>query len=238
MKKKSFKKIVLIIILIIFASIFIIPIIINESYKADSGYITLWDAKDLLSYFGTVLSAIGTIFIGIVAIYQNERLLKLEEIHSTPSLHIDIFKCKMQCFEEREFDLLLGLKNTTENVINIIDVSPLVLDNLSKRIEISFCKGWSSHYSILPHQTKEIDFFTEVGSKDRPIVSLSDFSSRKGFAQFQCEFSIKMHFVNSADTYTQDISFYLHISLSKEEDNREKYKLAIFDLENSITKDD
>lgn len=30
------------------------PIIINECYKGDSGYITIWSAADTLSYYGTV----------------------------------------------------------------------------------------------------------------------------------------------------------------------------------------
>lgn len=34
------------------------PIIINECYKGDSGYITIWSAADTLSYYGTVLGAL------------------------------------------------------------------------------------------------------------------------------------------------------------------------------------
>lgn len=34
------------------------PIIINECYKGDSGYIAIWSAADTLSYYGTVLGAL------------------------------------------------------------------------------------------------------------------------------------------------------------------------------------
>lgn len=34
-----------------------IPMIINECYKSNSGYITVWNAEDVLSYYGAVLGA-------------------------------------------------------------------------------------------------------------------------------------------------------------------------------------
>lgn len=82
MKKKH------IIILIITISILsiVVPIIINESYKSNTGYVTLWEAKDVFSYFGSILGALGSIFIGIIALFQSEqankisdRLLQIEE---------------------------------------------------------------------------------------------------------------------------------------------------------------
>lgn len=38
-----------------------VPIIINEAYKTNSGYLTLWNAADVLSYYGTIVGAIATI---------------------------------------------------------------------------------------------------------------------------------------------------------------------------------
>ena len=35
-----------------------IPVIINECYKANCGYITVWDAPDVLGYYGTVLGSV------------------------------------------------------------------------------------------------------------------------------------------------------------------------------------
>lgn len=69
------------VILICFILLFIIvvPFIINEAYKVGKGYITVWDGNDVLAYFGTVTSAVGAIFLGIIAWKQNARLLKLEE---------------------------------------------------------------------------------------------------------------------------------------------------------------
>lgn len=44
----------------------IIPIIINEAYRYGAlhgGYITMWDAADMLSYYGTILGAVVTIIV-------------------------------------------------------------------------------------------------------------------------------------------------------------------------------
>lgn len=46
-----------------------IPIIINECYKANCGYLTVWDGADMLGYYGTVLGsiiAVATLAITIV----------------------------------------------------------------------------------------------------------------------------------------------------------------------------
>ena len=40
--------------------IFGVPIFINECYK-HGGYVTLWNASDVLSYYGTLLTAAVTI---------------------------------------------------------------------------------------------------------------------------------------------------------------------------------
>lgn len=58
MKFKSKRVLVAIVIAVIL--IFGVPILINECYK-HGGYVTVWDAPDVLSYYGTVLAAGVTI---------------------------------------------------------------------------------------------------------------------------------------------------------------------------------
>lgn len=61
-----------------------VPIIINECYKANSGYITMWSAADVLSYYGTFLGvfvAAATIAVTISFTQkqiQRESMLKTE----------------------------------------------------------------------------------------------------------------------------------------------------------------
>ena len=46
-----------------------IPIIINELYKIGTGYMTVWGAADLLSYYGTVLGSCVTVGALIIRVY-------------------------------------------------------------------------------------------------------------------------------------------------------------------------
>lgn len=50
------------------AAIVGVPIIINECYKANSGYMTIWGAEDVLSYYGTILGALVTVATIVVTI--------------------------------------------------------------------------------------------------------------------------------------------------------------------------
>ena len=45
-----------------------VPIIINECYKANCGYITVWDGSDLLGYYGTILGSVIAVISIIVTI--------------------------------------------------------------------------------------------------------------------------------------------------------------------------
>lgn len=54
-----------------------IPVVINESYKVGRGYITLWNASDVLSYYGSLLGATVTavVFAGTV-IFTRKQIQK------------------------------------------------------------------------------------------------------------------------------------------------------------------
>lgn len=52
---------------------FIIPIIINELYKLNKGYITVWSAADVLSFYAEILSGIITIVALIITIYFGKK---------------------------------------------------------------------------------------------------------------------------------------------------------------------
>lgn len=51
-----------------------VPVIINELYKLDFGYRTLWNAADVLAFYGSFLSFIGALSLGVVALLQNKKL--------------------------------------------------------------------------------------------------------------------------------------------------------------------
>ena len=57
--------------LIILGAVFLIvgiPVIINECYKANCGYITVWDGSDVLGYYGTILGSVIAVISIIVTI--------------------------------------------------------------------------------------------------------------------------------------------------------------------------
>ena len=70
MKKKRNQKltrfaIILLGIIIAFILIVGAPIAINELYKTNTGYMTLWGAKEVLSYYGVIIASI----VGVVGVY-------------------------------------------------------------------------------------------------------------------------------------------------------------------------
>ena len=83
MKIKKATKIVLIVLGAIFLIIGV-PIIINECYKANSGYTTVWDGADALGYYGSILGsiiAVATLAITIIFTkkqIQRERFIRTE----------------------------------------------------------------------------------------------------------------------------------------------------------------
>ena len=52
------KKYLILAIIVVCAFAIVGPLIINECYKLNSGYITLWSPADMLAYYGVVLGAL------------------------------------------------------------------------------------------------------------------------------------------------------------------------------------
>lgn len=73
MKKGRYKVGYIVVVTIITLILILgIPYIINELYMKNEGYTTLWEAKDVLSFYGSVLSFIGTCVLGALSLYQNK----------------------------------------------------------------------------------------------------------------------------------------------------------------------
>lgn len=76
---KTYAKYIFIIVSLLFLGVGI-PIIINESYKTQLGYLTMWDAADVLSYYGTLLGSFITILSLISTIIFTQKQIKSERI--------------------------------------------------------------------------------------------------------------------------------------------------------------
>ncbi len=54
-----------------------VPILINESYKVGAGYITMWEAADVLEYYGTLLgAAIAIATLAITIIFTRKQIAR------------------------------------------------------------------------------------------------------------------------------------------------------------------
>ena len=61
-------------VLALLAVVIGIPVIINESYKTNSGYMTMWSAADMLAYYGTIVASVGAaagVFVSIKVAAKN-----------------------------------------------------------------------------------------------------------------------------------------------------------------------
>lgn len=76
-KLKKVVKIVIVFIIIMFL-VFGIPIIINECYKVDCGYSTMWDASAMLGYYGSILGTSITVITLVATISFTKKQIKRE----------------------------------------------------------------------------------------------------------------------------------------------------------------
>ena len=128
--------------------ILLVPVIINESYKNNIGYKTLWSAADMLSYYGAVLSFIGTVILGVVAVWQNNKAIitndKLLELEKKSNYGYLIPKHKfhheimdMPYVYHHDFGKRgITLVGTGNDIINIIKIIAVI--NGSRTIENDF----------------------------------------------------------------------------------------------------
>lgn len=74
--KKSWKKWCLLIV----AILMLIggPILINECYKTNNGYVTLWSAADMLAYYGAIVGALTTIIALVITISFTRKQIQRE----------------------------------------------------------------------------------------------------------------------------------------------------------------
>lgn len=79
-------------IIIILFFIFVVPIIINESYKTNSGYITLWNAADVLSYYAVILTGIFSISILAITIFSTKKQTDKQIKHQLSQAQFPFFQ--------------------------------------------------------------------------------------------------------------------------------------------------
>lgn len=121
-------------ILIVIASIFIIagvPLLIHVLFKintANSFWVAEWEAGDVLGYYGSILSFIGTVVLGILALYQNH-IIKMEADKRTKLLEEKEYESNMPKFvanpngsNSNTSNLNFTIRNISENLASEVIV--------------------------------------------------------------------------------------------------------------------
>lgn len=107
MKKKRKVKTGGILFFSVFLFIFIVPVVINELYKSNRGYITLWGAEDVLAYYGAILQAVFSMVALYITILYTRKQIKYEHIENIENEKIRNSELEFSNFVEILYPLKL-----------------------------------------------------------------------------------------------------------------------------------
>ncbi|WP_290850167.1 hypothetical protein [Eubacterium sp. LMAG:50] len=128
----TWRKILVFIAMIVVATL--IPIFINESYKRNTGYVTLWGAKEMLQFYGSVLGSIVAVYGVYITLdyntYQNKQnyirqinpmLSSDRDLVLNPKIFSEIQGKTFFIEINNEFEIKIS-KSMTNTLIDMIDV--------------------------------------------------------------------------------------------------------------------
>lgn len=174
------------IILLSFTLIFLIPFLINLSFKYSSIdlFSAEWSAGDLLSFYGTVLSFIGTTFLGCLTLYQNHIIKK-----NSDNRMKDLEKAEHDRNMPKFYIALNGYcgnkKNLTMNLFNISE-------NIATNISISKIQDKNIDGTLINLQTKVIKIPVLKGGETQRIeLNNSGLNEKEGIISFDLDYEDK-----------------------------------------------
>lgn len=111
-----------------------IPIIINECYKADCGYITVWSGADVLGYYGAILgSTIAVATLAITIVFTKKQIQRDAFLKNEIEKWDELKKIFLQIL--RDINPMRALKDVMDNGVT----DPTKAVNLLQRYQID-CK--------------------------------------------------------------------------------------------------
>lgn len=128
---------ILVRLLIVLLSIFLIvgvPFIINECYKLNCGYITVWNGADMLGYYGTILGAVIALLTLVLTIVFTKKQIQRES-------YLKDEKEKLSKLESIFLEILDSI-NPIETLKNIMDnglTDPTKAINILQKYQLN-CK--------------------------------------------------------------------------------------------------
>ncbi|EGW39075.1 hypothetical protein [Desulfosporosinus sp. OT] len=171
-----------------------IPLIINETYKVNRGYVTIWDASDVLIFYGSLLTFFGTVALGISSIVQSNRA---NEINSRLSqLEQERFKNDLQPFVivsdwKLEATRLLEIIQAPQKLYIQVGIIKLEHNEVSLCLSLfftntsnSFATVYYSNAKVYKKDTYIQDWYNSTSNQPNPNLYLK--SGETGEIVFYC----------------------------------------------------
>lgn len=208
MKSKIIIGISFVITLLIFTTV--PPVIINELYRRETFYITEWGANEVFVFYGAVLTFIGSLFLGGVATFQNnklsvlnERMLRIEENKNCPYIEITTSDMKQQSIwndtnEKIQFDIGKEVMiNPTRWVKVVIRNKKDITINkvILKKVSIE-CDNKIKEYKDVSKYNEHI--YLSANSCKSAVVNIYDdeFIDRDKVINFKITFNFVLYTIN------------------------------------------
>lgn len=195
--------------IIIIIVISLIPLGINEAYKygysTGKGYYTLWEAKDVLAFYGSFLTCIGTVLLGALALKQNKVFKEENEKLNKKLMQAQIFNsCAFYKIEGCHIKL-----QPEKLALN------LFIKNIGKSVAINTLPyefEFSKYGYQCPNNTKDVikQYFDKTYAN----------TDTNNIINFNIEFEPNFCFEN-------DIFYYAHITMSILTENQLQYDQII-----------
>lgn len=130
-KKLPYKITIIVIFILSILTVFVI----NESYKMNMGYFTLWGANDVLAFYGSFLGFVGTTSLGIISLYQTKKANDVNKKLADRQLELINYEYKLNRLNKINDIFTNLLRNIDMMVVNKINYIGALEDVLSLRDE-------------------------------------------------------------------------------------------------------
>lgn len=210
--KKKWKNFLIIFLIFL---IMVLPLILNRALQEPAK--NRWmeyssGTGDLLTYFVSILSVVGTLLLGAVAYEQNKRLLKLESYSKKIFLKINIDQCNIYTIEDKTY-----LSIEFENINFDIPIFDLKIEECNKRIiSNKFIENNKSNKKaatfITALQIQDDDKYTIDSKKVNYTFDISDYAS--------VSYKIFSFLVNTESIYGENNKQLFNIFIVKSEVKR------------------
>ena len=174
------KKHIKLIIVLLVLSIVIFPCIIHILFKIKAGndfFVAEWTAGELLGYYGSVLSFLGTVVLGALALYQNH-IIKEETDKKTAIIeqrehenNMPRFVVALASRNGQNSNLKFSISNITNNAASEIEVYNIRI------IDVDDNKIWESdkkyRFNYMDNsKIEKIELFNPCVSIQNPNLSM------------------------------------------------------------------